>query len=100
MDQIGIIKDDGNRLETHFLFEKHNLLVEKIRIFSFSSNKFCYLKKNHKIYLYVPLTTVDVKKSFIKLVWVLDDLKKKLLKLTLGPVSPKNLLKQKGNSRT
>ncbi|KAG0434564.1 hypothetical protein DMUE_5136 [Dictyocoela muelleri] len=77
VQQIDVLKDVENKLNVLILKEKFDLLIKKNPdlYFFFSLNEITTCEEN-KIFLHVPLTTIDVERSFSKMTSVLDDLRR------------------------
>ncbi|KAG0434310.1 hypothetical protein DMUE_5230, partial [Dictyocoela muelleri] len=77
IQQIEIIKDVKIRLENDILKQKFNSLQNKNPDLEFFYHLNDITSPNDdKIYLNVPLTTVDVERSFSKMGIILDDLRR------------------------
>ncbi|KAG0430765.1 hypothetical protein DMUE_5633 [Dictyocoela muelleri] len=75
--QMDILKEVIKRIENPILIEKLSILMAKNPDLSFFSNlNEISCNEAEKSYLFVPLTTVDVERSFSKMVVILDDLRR------------------------
>ncbi|KAG0437674.1 hypothetical protein DMUE_3551 [Dictyocoela muelleri] len=78
-EQIEIIKNVKLNLYNKILIEKmYDLIVKNPDLKFFLNLNEITCKTDIKIYLYVPLTTIEVERCFSRMVLILDDLRRSL----------------------